>query len=650
MYHFLRAAPRLGTVVGRQSLQSNGLQAPLVLGLFHHTTSTRRRHAPHFCLGERVTLALVAAGAVTAATATIGPFARTERLPHDNSKAGAAASHDWKGVVHALSEAQRKHPSGREIHAVRRALPSTTVPSSTTSPATPDISKGYAHSVEFPLSRTADAHGVLATLTAGLAGSSGAHVRIDDSGTRRRTVVWRPQEFEVSVVVPRVPSFDGRVAIEVIKSSENPIFSDTELDAIVAAYRISQDSSDHVRLLDGKGSVDIGPPTRIDRHTPAARERHRRYSSSAPFLPSRPPHPAVNPRVTNDDDYDGDIDDDDDFDDSQEYVQISKDSEAVRKRARKKLTELGVDVIEKRDGLSWDSLAGYSDVKQRIEETLTLPLKHPDVYDRIVQGTRARVEPNVLKAVLYEGPPGCGKTMSARILASSIGVPFVHVRVETLLSKYYGETTRKLAEVLEAANSLGRCIVFLDECDSVGLRRSGSGGNDVHEVTRRTLSVLLRFIDGMDGAKDAIILAATNHKEDLDAALLSRFDVVVSFPLPDFETRVAVLKLYAKQLPEEDICQLAKITWGFSGRELLDVCEEAERMRAGAIVRSRENCNDPKSKHLGEEGLPEMHEYAEAVERKADHVVGRWNEKFRQFHNLHQLQNDPQHASVASES
>lgn len=636
----LRLLPCIKALRAHGPLQSSfAVSVPIVNTLFAHTRCQRGHHQSDDNVFARLlyrTAAGVFATSVVAASITLSTPARADNFPREIPSDGKSATHDWKGVLHRLNAEQKAHPSASKIHAVRHALPSS--PNSTV-PAIADAPSNLCtHSVEFPLSRSADAHSVLATLTAGLAGSSGANVRIDDSSTRRRTVVSRPHEFEVSVVVPRVPSFDGCVAIDLFKSAENARFSDAELDAIVNAYRISQDTADAVRLLDGKNSVDIGPPTRIERRKPGIHERRYGFSGSAP-PPPKSVRPAIPPNI-----FDYDEDGDGDEDDSN-----GTNVDQARQRAREKLKEHGVEIVERHGDLTWDALAGYSDVKQRIEETLTLPLRHPDVYNRIIQGTRVRAEPNVPKAVLYEGPPGCGKTLSARILASSIGVPFVHIRIETLLSKYYGETTRKLAEVLESANALGKCIVFLDECDSVGLRRSGGGGNDVHEVTRRTLSVLLKFIDGLDGAKDAIILAATNHKEDLDSALMSRFDVVVSFPLPDLNTRVAVLKLYAKQLSEEHIHKIAELTWGFSGRELLDICEEAERMRAGAIVRSRErdlkkgtdvSDSESCSELPKEEQLPQLHEYVEAVNRKADHVVGRLNLHFGHLHNSQALQND----------
>lgn len=543
--------------------------------------------------------ATAAAAATVAATttATISITTTPSSSPHSLTSPALSLAYadtasapltDWHAVVHALRETQRTHnlPSG--FRATRRILPHT------------DGAR-WALTIDFPLSPGADTHAIIVALASALGRGHPAQLTVDDSPTQHRTLLTGPDDnFEVCLSIPRVPPLESKVSVR-LQRGHSPVgdsFDPHEVNALVDAYRASQapacdlhSSTGIIGLLDGTNSVDVGPPTRIER-SPAQHNHSHNLIDGFSFVDPEEAAHADNMRTN-----------------------------SKRIAALAKLKELGVDVVEGETGLTWDALAGYTDVKQRIEDTLTLPLKHPEVYERIVKGTRQRAECNVPKAVLYEGPPGCGKTLSARILAATIGVPFVHVRVETILSKFYGETTRKLSEILEAADELGRCIVFLDECDGVGMRRSGT--TEVHEVTRRTLSVLLRFIDGMDGARQAIVLAATNHKEDLDAALLSRFDVVVSFPLPDIETRVAMLRLYAKQLSEEEVRRVAKLTWGFSGRELLDICEEAERMRAGEIVReSGGNANeDPFS-------LPEVDEYVRAVERKADHVVGRYNERF----------------------
>lgn len=458
--------------------------------------------------------------------------------------------------------------------------------------------------MEFQVSPAADLYNVLVTLAAAFQtashGADNPVFNVQQSPTCTVLTIAEEDHFEIAVSVPRLPpspAFQTRVVVELTKS-EGPdaTFSTEEVEALIRTLYLSQSPTNglsaHVpmpggSLLDGKDSVDIGPPTVIDRS-----KSHSNNRSHNSKHPSTELEYGVEP-----------------------LPRAGRGAELTAKRARAKLEELGVDVFDGKDStLSWDALAGYHDVKERIENTLTLPLKHPDVYENIVRGTRKRFESNLPKAVLYEGPPGCGKTLSAKILSVSIGVPFVHVPLETILSKFYGETTRKLAEILQTANDLGPCLVFIDECDSIGLSRSSS--TEVHEVTRRTLSVLLRHIDGLDGPQNTILLAATNHKEDIDPALMSRFDVVVSFPLPDLDTRAAVLALYAKHLSKEELTTMAELSAGFSGRELLDVCEEAERTYAGYIVREAV----PKG---GTEQLPTLTEYVEAIKRKAPHVVGR---------------------------
>lgn len=421
----------------------------------------------------------------------------------------------------------------------------------------------WTYDLDFPIHPHADFYALLITLADTLHPHQKHDLTVDDTPTRT-VLTLTADDAHMSLVVPRLSNFQPTVTIRFLRDEPDATFPRDQVDALIRAYQMCQAGVSSVTssappLLPGHDSVDTGPSTALDH--------------------SRTPNQTI------------------------ERNRI--------KRAKEKLQEMGVEVFDGDIELTWDALAGYDDVKKRIDDTLTLPLKHPDVYEGIVRGTRKRFESNLPKAVLYEGPPGCGKTLSAKILAASIGIPFVHVPLETILSKFYGETTRKLADILTTANELGRCLLFIDECDSIGLSRSSS--TDIHEVTRRTLSVLLRFIDGMDGPQNTILLAATNHKEDIDPALMSRFDVVVSFPLPGVDTRIAVLKLYAKHLTEEELREMAESSCGFSGRELLDVCEEAERIWGGVIVRGGAEA---------ENKLPRLREYVEAIRRKRPHVVG----------------------------
>ncbi len=233
--------------------------------------------------------------------------------------------------------------------------------------------------------------------------------------------------------------------------------------------------------------------------------------------------------------------------------------------------------------VDWRGLAGYEDQKRQIEENLLLPLRRPDVFDAIAAKTRAHYSSNRPRAILFTGPPGTGKTSSARVIASQAGVPLCYIPLEAIASKWYGESEKKLSEALEIIDSGfdGGAVIFLDELDSLATTR----GNDMHEATRRMLGVLLRFLDGFDQNKRAVVVGATNTPDDLDPALRSRFSANIEFGLPDEQCRVEILKQYAQNLPEEDLVVLAKATAGFSGRDLRDVAGSAERHWATQIIK-----------------------------------------------------------------
>lgn len=234
--------------------------------------------------------------------------------------------------------------------------------------------------------------------------------------------------------------------------------------------------------------------------------------------------------------------------------------------------------------VDWGTLAGYEDQKTAIEENLLLPLRKPDVYDGLAKKTRAHYSSNRPRAVLFTGPPGTGKTSSARVIAQQASVPLCYIPLEALASKWYGESEKKLAEALAAIDRFkDGAVLFLDELDSLATAR----GSDMHEATRRTLGVLLRHLDGFDLSKKTVVIGATNRPDDLDSALLSRFSATIHFGLPTENCRISILKQYAKQLSENDIRKLAKITENMSGRDLRDVCEVAERHWATLIIQGK---------------------------------------------------------------
>ncbi|XP_048131695.1 probable 26S proteasome regulatory subunit 10B isoform X1 [Rhodamnia argentea] len=290
------------------------------------------------------------------------------------------------------------------------------------------------------------------------------------------------------------------------------------------------------------------------------------------------------------------------------------------------IDEFPVDVENKK--LSWDNIAGYEKQKREIEDTILLALHSPEVYDDIARGTRCKFESNRPRAVLFEGPPGTGKTSCARVIANQAGVPLLYVPLEIVLSKYYGESERLLGQVFSLANELlNGAIIFLDEVDSFAAARD----SEMHEATRRILSVLLRQIDGFEQDKKVVVIAATNRKQDLDPALISRFDSMITFDLPDRWNRQEIAAQYAKHLTEPELVEFAKVTEGMSGRDIRDVCQQAERLWASKIIRGQANKD--------EQGiLPPMQEYVwSAASRRnallsvAEEMAGDSNTRKKKF-------------------
>ncbi|GLD95097.1 hypothetical protein PINS_up003722 [Pythium insidiosum] len=278
--------------------------------------------------------------------------------------------------------------------------------------------------------------------------------------------------------------------------------------------------------------------------------------------------------------------------------------------AIQQLQSLGIDVFEpsdSEDSLNWDSLAGYDDVKLEIEDTVVLALQNPDLYDQIARKTRCRYESNRPRAVLFEGPPGTGKTLSARIIAQQAGIPMIHIPIESVVSKWYGDSEKKMSAIFDACEKFDGAIIFIDEIDALAGDRAGG---TMHEASRRILSVLLQKVEGFASAKKTTVICATNRKQDLDSALISRFDLCIRYDLPNEATRKAVFARYAKQLTRDDLSQLAAISGGLSCRDIKEICEYAERKWASKVLK----------KEVTEE-LPSVQAYADATKIHATGIT-----------------------------
>lgn len=229
-------------------------------------------------------------------------------------------------------------------------------------------------------------------------------------------------------------------------------------------------------------------------------------------------------------------------------------------------------------------VAGQNEAKEMLKEIVDF-LHNPKKYTDIGA--------SLPKGALLVGPPGTGKTLIARAVAGEAKVPFFAISGSEFIQMFVGMGAAKVRDLFRQANEKAPCIIFIDEIDAIGKRRdSGLGGNDERE---QTLNQLLTEMDGFDGRKGVVILAATNRPENLDKALLrpGRFDRRIQMELPDLEGRKAILNVHLKRVKHEevDIDVVARATAGTSGAELANIVNEAA-LRAVRMGRNKINTAD----------------------------------------------------------
>jgi transitional endoplasmic reticulum ATPase len=218
--------------------------------------------------------------------------------------------------------------------------------------------------------------------------------------------------------------------------------------------------------------------------------------------------------------------------------------------------------------LAYEDIGGLKNQLQRIREMIELPLRYPEVFNRL--GIDAP------KGVLLHGPPGCGKTLIARAIAHETEANFFSVNGPEVIHKFYGESEAHLRKIFAEATQKGPSIVFLDEIDAIAPRREKVVG----DVEKRVVAQLLALMDGLTKRQNVIVIAATNIPNILDPALRrpGRFDREISIPIPDRNARREILEIHSRGMPlaeEVDIAHLAEITHGFVGADLEALCREA---------------------------------------------------------------------------
>ncbi|HET7404945.1 MAG TPA: CDC48 family AAA ATPase [Candidatus Bathyarchaeia archaeon] len=218
--------------------------------------------------------------------------------------------------------------------------------------------------------------------------------------------------------------------------------------------------------------------------------------------------------------------------------------------------------------ISYEDIGGLRPVIQKVREMIELPLRHPELFERL--GVEAP------KGVLLHGPPGTGKTLLARAVASETNANFLSIGGPEIMSKYYGESEERLREVFKEAQENAPSIVFIDEIDSIAPKREEVTG----EVEKRVTSQLLSLMDGLQSRGKVVVIGATNRPNAIDPALRrpGRFDREIEIGVPDRDGRLEVLEIHTRGMPlseDVDLKKLADVTHGFVGADLEALAKEA---------------------------------------------------------------------------
>jgi len=221
-------------------------------------------------------------------------------------------------------------------------------------------------------------------------------------------------------------------------------------------------------------------------------------------------------------------------------------------------------------GLTYEDIGGLKREIGKIREMIELPLKYPEVFERL--GISAP------KGVLLHGPPGCGKTLIAKAVANETDAYFTSISGPEIIGKFYGESEGRLREIFEEAQANTPAILVIDEIDAIAPKREDMGGEK--QVERRVVAQLLALMDGLESRGDLVVIGITNIPNTLDPALRrpGRFDREISIPIPDKNARKDILDIHTRGMPlgeEVDLEKLAEITHGFVGADLEALAREA---------------------------------------------------------------------------
>ena len=257
-------------------------------------------------------------------------------------------------------------------------------------------------------------------------------------------------------------------------------------------------------------------------------------------------------------------------------------NEADFKDALKGITPSAMrEVFVEVPDVTWDSVGGLEDTKERLRETIQWPLNYPEVFEAM--------DMQAAKGVLLYGPPGTGKTLMAKAVANEAESNFISIKGPELLNKYVGESEKGVREVFEKARSNAPTVVFFDEIDSIAGERGGNMSDS--GVGERVVSQLLTELDGLEELEDVVVIATTNRPDLIDSALLrpGRLDRHVHVPVPDTDGRRAILEVHTRNKPladDVDLDDLADETEGYVGADIEALCREASMAATREFIHS----------------------------------------------------------------
>ncbi len=229
------------------------------------------------------------------------------------------------------------------------------------------------------------------------------------------------------------------------------------------------------------------------------------------------------------------------------------------------LTETSVD---KKIRVTYEEIGGLKGQTKRMREIVELPLRHPEVFNRL------GIEPH--SGILLYGPPGCGKTLIAKVLASESEANFYSINGPEIMNKYYGETEARLRDIFKEAKENSPSVIFIDEIDAIAPKREEAYG----DVEKRVVAQLLALMDGLTERGNVIVMGATNRPESVDPALRrpGRFDREIEISVPNVDERLEILHIHTRGMPlaeDVDLKTLAAELHGYTGADIKSLCREA---------------------------------------------------------------------------